>query len=112
MVLLAYAVVAVAAIVFPFRRKEIFDSSPMMVRTRLAGIPVIAILGLIALISSLYGSYYALTNSVMGPLNVASYSMVAGVFILGIAIYYVAKTYRLRKEGLDLGLLIKDIPPE
>ena len=65
-----------------------------------------------ALIFSLYGSYYALTNSVMGPLNVASYSMVAGVFILGLIIYYVAKMYRLRKEGLDLGLLIKEIPPE
>jgi amino acid transporter len=112
MVLLAYALVSVAAIVFPFRRKEIFEASPSMVRTRLAGVPVISILGVIALIFSLYGSYYALTNSVMGPLNVASYSMIAGVFILGLVIYYIAKTYRLRKEGLDLGLLIKDIPPE
>jgi amino acid transporter len=112
MVLLAYAVVAVAAIAFPFRRKEIFESSPNMVRTRLAGVPLITILGVIALIASLYGSYYALTNSVMGPLNVASYSMIAGVFILGFAIYYIAKAYRLRKEGMDLGLLIKEIPPE
>jgi amino acid transporter len=112
MVLLSYAVVSVAAIVFPFRRKEMFQSSPSMVRTRLAGVPVISILGVIAVIFSLYGSYYALTNSVMGPLNVASYSMVAGTFILGLVLYYVAKTYRLKKEGLDLGLLIKEIPPE
>ena len=112
MVLLCYALVAVAAIVFPFRRKEIFESSPSMVRTRLAGVPVISILGAIALIFTLYGSYYALTNPVMGPLNVASYSMVAGTFILGLVLYYIAKTYRLRKEGLDLGLLMKEIPPE
>ena len=112
MVLLAYAIVSVAAILFPFRRKEIFESSPSMVRTRLAGVPLISILGVIALIFSLYGSYYALTNSVMGPLNVDSYSMVGGVFILGLVVYYVAKTYRLRKEGLDLGLLIREIPPE
>lgn len=112
MVLLAYAVVSVAAIVFPFRRKGIFESSPSIVRTSLAGVPLISILGAISLIFSLYGSYYALTNSVMGPLNVASYSMIAGVFILGLVIYYAAKTYRLRKEGLDLGLLIKEIPPE
>jgi len=112
MVLLTYAVVAIAAIVFPFRRKEIFESSPSMVRIRLAGIPLISILGVIALIFSLYGSYYALTNSVMGPLNVTSYGIIAAVFILGLAFYYVAKTYRLKKEGIDLGLLIKQIPPE
>ena len=44
--------------------------------------------------------------------EVASFSMVAGIFVLGLAIYYIAKTYRLRREGLDLGLLIKDIPLE
>jgi len=112
MVLLVYAVVSVAAIVFPFRRKELFEASPSMVKTRLARVPVISIIGVIALISSLYGSYYALTNSVMGPLDVASYSMVAGVFILGFALYYIAKTYRSRKEGFDLGMLMKAIPPE
>ena len=112
MVLLVYAIVSVAAIVFPFMRKEIFEASPSMVKTKLAGVPLISVLGVIALIASLYGSYYALTNSVMGPLDVASYSMVAGVFILGFAIYYVAKAYRSRTEGLDLGLLIKTIPPE
>ena len=112
MVLLVYAIVSTAAIVFPFRRKEIFESSPAMVKTRLAGVPLISILGVIALISSLYGSYYALTNSVMGPLDVASYSMVAGIFILGFVIYYIAKAYRLKTEALDLGLLIKTIPPE
>jgi amino acid transporter len=112
MVLLAYAVVSVAAIVFPFRRKELFESSPSIVKTRVAGLPVISILGVIAFIFSLYGTYYALTNSIMGPLNVVSYSMIAGTFILGLILYYFAKTYRLKKEGLDLGLLIKEIPPE
>jgi amino acid transporter len=112
MVLLAYAVVSVAAIVFPFRRKELFESSPSIVKTRLAGLPLISILGVIAFVFSLYGTYYALTNSIMGPLNVASYSMIGGTFILGLVIYYIARTYRLKKEGLDLGLLIKEIPPE
>jgi len=112
MVLLAYAVVSVAAIVFPFRRKELFESSPSIVKARIAGLPLISILGVIAFIFSLYGTYYALTNSIMGPLNVVSYSMIAGTFILGLILYYVAKTYRLKKEGLDLGLLIKEIPPE
>jgi len=112
MVLLTYAVVSVAAIVFPFKRKEIFEASPSIVKIRLAGLPLISILGVISLVFSLYGSYYALTNSVMGPLNVASYSIVAGAFILGLAFYYVAKTYRLKKEGIDLGMLIAVIPPE
>ena len=112
MLVIVYALVSVAAIVFPFRRKGIFESSPSMVKTRVAGIPLISILGVIGLIFSLYGAYYALTTSMVGPLNVASYSLIAGVLIGGLAIYYIAKTYRLRKDGIDLGLLIKEIPPE
>jgi APA family basic amino acid/polyamine antiporter len=111
-VLLTFAIVSVAAIVFPFRRKEIFKASLSMVRIRLGGVPLISILGVISLCFSIYGSYYALTNPVMGALTVGSYSMIAGVFTLGMIIYYVAKTYRLRKEGIDLGLLMKEIPPE
>jgi amino acid transporter len=112
MTLLTFAVVSIAAIIFPFRRKEIFEASPSMVKAKLAGIPVISILGVISLVFSIYGSYYALTTTVMGPLNVGSYSMIVGVFILGVILYYAAKAYRLRKEGIDLGLLIKEIPPE
>jgi amino acid transporter len=112
LVLLAYAIVSVAAIVFPFRRKELYDASPSIVKGRIAGVPVISILGAIALIFTLYASYYALTAPVMGPLNTASYSMVVGTFVAGLVIYYVAKMYRLKTEDIDLGLLIKEIPPE
>jgi amino acid transporter len=112
MVLLTFAIVSVAAIIFPFKRREIFEASPSMVRTRLGGVPLISILGVISFIFSIYASYYALTTTVMGPLNTGSYSMIAGVFILGVIIYYIAKGYRSKKEGIDLGLLIKEIPPE
>lgn len=112
MVLLTFVVVSIAAIIFPFRRKEIFEASPSIVRSRIGGVPVISIIGVIAAGFSVFGSYYALTTAVMGPLNVGSYSLIAGVFILGVIIYYMAKTYRLRKEGIDLGLLITEIPPE
>ena len=97
---------------FPFRRKELYDASPSIVKGRIAGVPVISILGAIALIFTLYASYYALTAPVMGPLNTASYSMVVGTFVAGLVIYYVAKMYRLKTEDIDLGLLIKEIPPE
>ena len=112
MILIAYTIVSIAAIVFPFRRKEIFEASPSIVRTRVGGVPLISIIGVISAGFSIYGSYFALTTTILGPLNVASYSTIAGLFILGAIIYYFAKTYRSRREGIDLGLLIKEIPPE
>jgi amino acid transporter len=112
MVLLTFVIVSIAAMIFPFKRKEIFDASPSIVRSRVGGIPVISILGAVAAFFSLYAAYYALTTSVMGPLNEGSYGLIAGVFLLGVIIYHVARAYRLSKDGIDLGLLIKQIPPE
>jgi len=112
MILIAYTIVSIAAIVFPFRLRETFEASPSIVRVRVGGVPVISIIGVISVAFSIYGSYYALTTTILGPLNVASYSTIAGLFILGFVIYRLAKVYRLKKERIDLGLVFKEIPPE
>ncbi|WP_243674917.1 hypothetical protein [Vulcanisaeta distributa] len=36
----------------------------------------------------------------------------AALFVIGITIYYAVRLYRLRREGIDVNMLFKEIPPE
>jgi amino acid transporter len=111
LILIAYSIVSISAAAFPFRLKTIFEASPSFVKVRVGGIPLISILGSISAIIGVYATYYALTTPVMGPVSMSSYSTIAVIFILGLVVYEVAKYYR-KKQGLDLELAFKVIPPE
>ncbi|MCI2414155.1 MAG: APC family permease [Candidatus Aramenus sp.] len=63
---------------------------------------------------SLY-AYYWFGNSTVYlgiQMNPLTWTIVASPFIAGIAIYYVIRWYRLRKEGIDIAYTFKEIPPE
>lgn len=45
-------------------------------------------------------------------MNAATWALIASPFIAGIVIYYVMRAYRLKKEGIDINLTFKEIPPE
>jgi hypothetical protein len=34
------------------------------------------------------------------------------VIVLGIALYFIARVYHRRKEGIDISIAFKEIPPE
>ena len=51
---LAFAIAGVAGILFPYKHKALFESAPANVRRKLAGIPVVAILGVITLLTGIF----------------------------------------------------------
>ncbi|BCU71583.1 APC family permease [Stygiolobus caldivivus] len=71
-----------------------------------------AVIDLIVL--SVY-AYYWFGNSTIYlgiDMNPATWALIASPFIAGIIIYYVMKYYRAKKEGIDLSMTFKEIPPE
>ena len=101
---------SLAAIFFPYRRKDIFEASPEIVKKRVAGVPLITVLGIISLIVTSFIIYATLTptfGGVMDPINLF-YNML--VFPIGLVIYFIASLYR-RKTGLPLELSFKELPP-
>ncbi|MEM2189074.1 MAG: APC family permease [Nitrososphaerota archaeon] len=101
---------SLAAILFPYRRKDIFEASPEIVKKRIGGIPLITILGIISLIITSFIVYATLTptfGGVLEPTNLF-YNML--IFPIGLVIYFVASLYR-RKTGLPLELSFKEVPP-
>jgi amino acid transporter len=109
---LAFIFVAVAAIVYPYRRKQMFDSADDLAKKKFGGVPFISILGVLSLIISVYVVYALVSPAIGGPTfgNVLAYGIVP-TFVLGIVIYVVAYAVR-RGQSIDLNLIAREIPPE
>jgi amino acid transporter len=107
-----FLIVSIAAIVFPFRRKDIFDTSESLARKKIGSVPLITICGVLGLIVSAVTIYAILLPEIGGVdfFNDFFYG-IALTFIIGIVIFVVAWVSR-RAQGIDLGLLQREIPPE
>jgi amino acid transporter len=103
----------IAAAIMPWRRKDIFENSPIA-RFKVAGIPVITITGVVSAIflgfmlvewslNTVYGT--AFTTNLM-PL--VYFVITYGV---ALAIYVVARVVR-KRQGIDLARIHQEIPVE
>jgi len=102
---------SVAGIVFPWRRKDIFDTSPEIVKKKVAGLPLISLLGIFALGCTLYIGYASVAPAYQGTFQPGYMTFCISIMILGGIIYGIAWAYR-KRTGLPLDLTFKEIPPE
>ncbi|HEY1420902.1 MAG TPA: amino acid permease [Candidatus Dormibacteraeota bacterium] len=112
---LTFLATTVAAIILPWRRKDLYDASPIA-GYKVAGIPAISIVGVISALfllfmlwewsfnsANLYGtSLQSTANSV--------YYFVA-TYVVAIVIYVIARVVRSR-QGIDLRRIHHEIPVE
>jgi APA family basic amino acid/polyamine antiporter len=109
---IAYIIVSIAAIFFPYRRKDIFDVSPTLVKRKIVGVPLVSILGVISLMVSLI-VLYAIILPVMGSFSFLTVFLegIVPTFIIGAILYGIVWLVR-KRQGVDLSLIQKTIPPE
>lgn len=109
---IAFWLASFAAILLPFRRPEIFATAPDYVQRRVAGVPVITLLGvgnLVLFTMVLYSAFKLPAFS--GPTGTGAVLFVIGIYVAGIVWYLAAKAIQSRR-GVDLDLLYREIPPE
>jgi amino acid transporter len=106
-----FASVGLAAVVFPFRRKKMFQDSPIPKRM-LAGIPVFAIVG--AIDAALMTVYLILlfTNSAATGVTQGGVLVVLIVLVLALTAIWVIAWAQARYRGIDLGVVQEQLPPE
>ncbi|MGH3413119.1 MAG: APC family permease [Marmoricola sp.] len=100
----------VAAAILPWRKRELFENSPVS-RYRLAGVPVSTICAVLAAAFMGWNIYEWLTNPVYGVNNATSLIFMGAMYVLAIVIYVVSKLVR-RRQGIDLDVVYKEIPVE
>jgi APA family basic amino acid/polyamine antiporter len=108
---LAFIAVSLAAILMPFTRRNIFDECPPMVRARIAGVPVLTIVGVIMLLSWGFVLYVAFATTAFGQISLTSMLEAFAVPILGLIYYLIIRQVR-RRQGIQLDTAFREIPPE
>lgn len=108
----AFIVVSLSAIVFPYRRRDLFDEGSQMVQRKILGIPVLTLAGVVGVV--IWGAvlliafttpYFGLSTKPLPMLEAFAVPILAAVY------YAVISAYR-RREGFDLSVSFKAIPPE
>jgi len=104
----------VAAILLPYTKKDLYEASPIA-KYKIAGIPLISVAGTIFGLFLLFLLYEWIIdpNGLYGISykNTASVVFMGVMYLLAVIIYVVAKYVR-KSQGVDLGLVYKEIPVE
>jgi len=107
-VIFSFTMVALTAIVLPWRRKEIYETSP--IQYKVLGFPVISLLGICDLIFLSFIGYSYVSVSAFGSFDWGSYEFFTALFCLGLIGYFISRAYRKRQK-IDLDLTFREIPP-
>lgn len=99
-----------AGMLFPYRKKEIFQASPAS-RWKIGKIPFVVICGLITFVSQLLLLYTFVAIPGVGISDPRALGVVFGVIAFGIIYYYAMKYYR-KGQGIDFHDLFGSLPPE
>ena len=109
---IAYILISVTAIVFPYRNKQIFEASPAA-KYKVGGVSVLAIMGVLSLIVNLYIGWIFVAGPAFTGITVptgSSIEFVFGIFLVCILVYLVAWGIR-KRQGIDLSLSFAEMPP-
>ncbi len=105
-----YLFSAIAVVLLPFIKPDLWRASPAS-RMKILGVPIVPVAGLVTIGLLGYNLYEWLTNSAYGVNNHDSLYFMGGMYVLAIVVYVVARLVRSR-QGIDLGLINKEIPVE
>jgi amino acid transporter len=109
---IAFWITSFAAILLPYRRRDLFESAPPGIRAKVLGIPLITIAGVINLLLFtlvLYASFKLPAFS--GPVGPLAIAFIAAIYVVGLVVYFIAAQVR-KQQGVDFELLYGEIPPE
>jgi amino acid transporter len=109
---LTLLVTAVGGIVLPFRQKAMVENSPY--GGRFLGIPIVSLVGFLALIGFSLGVAVILWDPGSGAslsANPGKLWLALGIYVLAFAIYFISQAVR-RRQGIDLTLAYRELPPE
>lgn len=110
--------VGIAAVVLPFRKrtKPIYEASG--VNWKIAGFPIVAIAGIIWVVFDLFCLYYFFIDPNLGASDAwspiipyFSLYLTFGIAATGFVYYWIVRWHR-KRQGINIDLAFKELPPE
>jgi len=109
---LAIAITGLAAMILPYRRKQLYAQATGPIQRKIGGIPVISLLGLSTLLTGAFVAIVAASPSFTGAaINPVYLAFLVLTFVVGLVIYVISY-YVQKSRGVDITLRFKEIPPE
>jgi basic amino acid/polyamine antiporter, APA family len=105
-----YLFSAIAVVILPLRKPDLWFASPAS-KVKLFGVPVVPVAGVITIGLLVFNLYEWLSNGTYGVNHRGSLVYMGAMYVLAIVIYVGARIIRNR-QGIDLGLINKEIPVE
>jgi len=113
MSLFVFLIGSLCAAILPYRRRDLFESSPKVLKARIVGIPAITLVAVVSFAIQATLFYVAATNgSISGGYDFGSVATLVGVGLAGIVAYVVSRFYLLRANGVNIDLAMKELPPD
>jgi basic amino acid/polyamine antiporter, APA family len=107
---ITFAGSAIAAAIFPWRRPDIYNASPIA-RYRVAGVPLITFAACGFLVILGFALYEWFTNDLYAVNGRDSLIYMGSFYLLALAIYLGSRVYR-RSQGIDMRMVHSEIPVE
>jgi APA family basic amino acid/polyamine antiporter len=105
-----YLFSAIAVVILPWRKPDLWRASPAS-RIKIFGVQIVPVAGVITIGLLGFNLYEWMTNSLYFVNNRDSLYYMGAMYVLAIIIYVTARIVRNR-QGIDLGLINKEIPVE
>jgi basic amino acid/polyamine antiporter, APA family len=103
----------VAAIVYPYRRRQLWEAGAGHVKSMIFGVPSMTVVGIgtLAFIGLLVASPFIWPAVGFGDQQGAALLVFAAIVVVGLIIFAVARSYRRSQEGIDIMATFAEIPP-
>jgi hypothetical protein len=101
-----------AASLLPFKRKDLYETAP--IRGYIGPIPKLTLIGILGAIGAalIVINFARDSSSGVNPSAAPTMFWVSlGMFPAGFVLYYISAAIR-KRQGVDIGLAFKEIPPE
>jgi basic amino acid/polyamine antiporter, APA family len=107
---LAWSIVLIAGIFFPYVRPQIYEKSPMA-RRKILGLPMMSVACFFGACAAQFYFWALWSDPVAAGHDWEQLRIVVGVFVIGILFYFFMK-YLRKSQGVDVTLAFKEIPIE
>ncbi|MBA2311797.1 MAG: APC family permease [Actinobacteria bacterium] len=108
--LLAWMFVLAAGIVFPYRRPEMYEKSPIS-NKKMFGLPIMTVACSAGFLAALFYFFVLFFDSFAAGHDPKRLTIMGVTFVGGIVLFYVARQIR-KSQGVNIDLAFKEIPIE
>lgn len=111
--MVGWLLLGLAAVLFPYRRKDVFEKSPDVVRRKVLGLPTIVYMGILTIIISVVVAWGTFVPALAGVTAFMPFvTTVVSCCVAPIIIFYAYYFYRTRVGKVRMDIQFKEIPPD